>query len=360
MLIWKNLLKNINTKKIIKPVFIMGLLIVGLFFFFRPTFTSGFALMQSDIGDTMFNNYLLEHSFRTVFDNNYQASAWSPDFFYPQEKVLVYADNLWGAAPIYWLVRVFTSPETSFQLWLIIVTVLNFIAFYLLARRLRAEFWVAGIGSFLFAFCLPRSSQIGHQQILIQFFSVFALWSLVKFVEIKRFRYFILFLVFIYLQVLAGIYLGWFLFFSLAVVALISLSYYWDRKIFLLFFSAKAIMGWALLFLSLAATFYPYYLIKQQIGPWSYAGVKSMTPRLTSYLSVDSGSIFYNLYPASMKTAAAALPMPHEHRLFLGFFFVAWVALGLAGFLIIKHKYRFFNSANKNVLIWPPFIIISY
>ncbi len=359
MHIWKKLLETVNNKKVIRSVFVIALLLAGLFFFFRPTLTSGFLRMQSDVGDTMFNNYLLEHSFRTVFDNNYKASSWSPAFFYPQQEALVYADNLWGAAPIYWLARIFSSPETSFQLWLIVITILNFLSFYLLARRLRAESWVAGVGAFLFAFCLPRSAQLGHQQILIQFFSVLALWSLVSFIEIKKFKYFILFLVFVYLQVLAGIYLGWFLFLALAVMALVALSYYWDKKIFLLFFSIKAIIGWFFLFLSLAATFYPYYLIKQDIGPWSYVGVKSMTPRLTSYFSVDSGSIFYDLYPASMKTAAAALPMPHEHRLFLGFFFIAWIGLSLVAFIIIKRKQRFFNSAKKGIYDWPPLIIVS-
>jgi hypothetical protein len=191
--------------------------IVGVIISFYPTLLSGFTYMQTDPGDSVLNNYFLEHSFQLLTNRDYIGSLWSPGFFYPYQQVLAFSDNLFGAAPIYWLFRAFFSSDIAFQLWMIAVTILCFVSFAFLMYRYRVNPVLGALGAFLFAFSMPRIAQLTHQQLLPQFFTplVFlVLWDFVKQPTTKRL---ILLLLLIYLQVLSGIYLGWFLIFSLLI-----------------------------------------------------------------------------------------------------------------------------------------------
>lgn len=347
-------MKGSGNQKLVQGFFVIALLLVGVFFFFRPTITSGFKSMQSDPGDTVFNNYVLEHSFLTVFDKSYNASAWSPSFFYPQPNVLTYGDNIWGAAPFYWLARIFFPPDTSFQVWMIIVLSLSFISFYFLARKLKANIWFSAITAFIFAFGLSRMGQVGHQQLMPHFFAPMALLFLFRFIDNRKIYNLFLFEIFLYLQLLAGIYLGWFFILSMAVFIPITLIHYDDKKKLRAFFTPWAIFSYAALFFILAVTFQPYHLAQKEFGKRPYYEVKTMIPQLTSYFTVSPSSIFYDFYPELMKEAADRLPMKWEHQLFLGFFLICLVFASLASL--------YFSRPDKKVyklVELPPVFLLS-
>src|SRR5690242_4830566 len=100
----------------------LSFFLVGILFAYYPTFSSSFRLMQNDPGDSLFNNYILEHGYRWVTQQPLHTAFWDAPFFFPERNVTAYSDILLGAAPIYWLWRVFNFlPDTAFQLWLIAV-----------------------------------------------------------------------------------------------------------------------------------------------------------------------------------------------------------------------------------------------
>jgi len=343
---------NKRLKALLAGFFLAILLASGIFIFFRPIISSGFQYSQSDIGDTVIINYFLEHSFQTVFNQSYRATAWSPLIFYPQQDVLAYSENLWGSEPVYWAMRILFSPETSFQLWMIIISILNFLAFYILARSLGINKWFAGFGSFLFAFCLPRASQVGHQQLLPQFFSVLALLFFWRFVKTKKFINFVFFEAFVYLQLLAGIYLGWFFLLSLAPLLLVTVFWRRNESLLKLFLNRKTLASTLIFLLITAATFMPYYRAEKELGGRSFAEVQSMMPSVDSYVNVVSDSIFYGLYPSQMKAATQNLPMRHEQYLFLGLFFYLLLFVSAASYFIARKK-------SGGILPWPPIFIAS-
>jgi hypothetical protein len=287
--------------------------------------------MQTDVGDTRLNHYFLEHSFQLISNKTYIGDLWSPRFFYPYEEILTFSDNLFGSAPIYWFFRSFLNPDVSYQLWMITVLILCFFTFVFLMRSLRISPGLSALGAFLFAFSLPRILQLGHQQLLPQFFTPLAVLSGWNFFKYPNRKDFLLFLTFTYLQVLAGIYLGWFLLFSLPIffgIACILESKGVSR--FLTYWKTS----WKFLVLSLLCwsmvmvlTLFPYIKTSRVLGDRPYLEVDSMLPRIISWFSVPLDSH----WSFSLSWISEYLPMAHEHYLFPGFLVVSLTFITIWG-----------------------------
>ncbi|RIL11869.1 MAG: hypothetical protein DCC75_01490, partial [Proteobacteria bacterium] len=170
--------------KLLLPV-IFALL--GLAAAFPSTFLSGFALIQGDIGDSRFNNFLLEHSFRWLIG---EQSLWSPPIFYPAQGALAFSDTLLSIAPIYWVPRLSgLDGESSYQVLIAALSLLNYGSFYLLTRRgLKFGILPSAAAAFLFAFGAPRLAHINRQQLFTQFFTVLCCYFLVEFYRAKGAR----------------------------------------------------------------------------------------------------------------------------------------------------------------------------
>jgi len=292
---------------------------IGIFMSFYPTILSRFQAMQTDVGDTRLNHYFLEHSFQLISNDNYIGELWSPRFFYPYDEILTFSDNLFGSAPIYWFFRSLFDADLSYQLWMIAVLTICFFSFLFLMTNLKVSPGISAAGAFLFSFSMPRILQLGHQQLLPQFFTPLAFLSGWHFFQRPNRKDFLLFLIFIYLQVLAGIYLGWFLLFSLPIFFGIAciiepegisrLLTYWKTTWKLIIFS---LLSWStIMFLTLL----PYLKSGKVLGNRSYSEVDSMLPRVISWFSVPLGSPWSFLLSWTSKH----LPMAHEHYLFPGF-----------------------------------------
>jgi hypothetical protein len=145
---------------------------IGLVVSCWETLTSGFRLVQGDLGDTRLVNFILEHSFRWLMGMPLADDLWSPPIFHPLRHVAFYTDLLLGVAPLYWPWRwLGASPETSYQLWMLTTWSLNFVAAYLLLRRgLRASAVGAASGAYLFAFSSSMMVNIVHQQLVARLF----------------------------------------------------------------------------------------------------------------------------------------------------------------------------------------------
>jgi hypothetical protein len=76
-------------------------LLAGLAMAFHPTLLSGFSRLQTDLGDTRLNNYLLEHGWRWL-SGDPDVRLWHPTFFYPAPNALAYSDLCCRRAPLPW------------------------------------------------------------------------------------------------------------------------------------------------------------------------------------------------------------------------------------------------------------------
>jgi hypothetical protein len=292
---------------------------IGIGMVFYPTFQSGFAFTQTDPGDPWLVNYFLEHSFQMLVNPDYQGELWSPTFFYPYKNVLAFSENLFGSAPVYWLLRAFFTSDLAYQLWMIAVCILNFFSFAFLMRKFRVSHVLSAFGAFIFAFSMARVGQLSHPQLLPQFFTPFvflASWEFIKQPSRKRLA---LLLLLTYLQVLSGIYLGWFLLLSLLIFfgityklypeALAKLIAYWRSNYRA---TISIILGWLVLMI---LTLLPYLEAKSVFGRRPYSEIDSMLPRISSWFSVPPNS----LWSSVLAWVSKDLPMGHEHHMFAGF-----------------------------------------
>ena len=92
---------------------------LGLFWFHRADFTSHFALVSGDSGDTRLIAFLLEHQWQAFLGH----AVWtSPPMFFPIQGTLGYADAFVLQGLAYWPLRalgcdVFTALQLSTILW---------------------------------------------------------------------------------------------------------------------------------------------------------------------------------------------------------------------------------------------------
>lgn len=210
--------------------------VLGLIIVFYPMFISP-DKMPGDLGDMRFVNYVLEHGFLWLKQNEIHNSFWNMPFFYPYNNTLAYSDMLIGGMVIYAPLRFFIdSPFTTMQVWFVLCSLLNFLSFYLFMTKVcKFKEISASAASFLFAFGLPRQVQIGHAQLYLQFYMIFSITSFccIKY-ENTKFKNNILFLtgtLMFVLQLYTSYYFGWFTVFGAVTAFVISICYPDLRKI---------------------------------------------------------------------------------------------------------------------------------
>lgn len=296
---------------------------------FRPTWESDFAQMQADPGDTVLNHYVLEHSLQWLIDSDYPGTLWTAPIFHPAPRTLAYSENLLGTAPLYWLLRAGFTSETAYQLWMIVLTVLAFATMALVLRWFGLPHLLCALGGFLFAFAMPFTIQIAHQQLIPRLFMPLAVYTAWAFLQTPSSRGLIAYGVWWVLQLWSGIYLSWLLTLGIGFLVLATLCIqpgtfqrirtYWsgNRRTILLIFAGTA--------LAAAPVLVPYVLGNLGFGR-SYDIVEKFLPRPWSWLYGPQGSRWSEtLHPL----ADATNPFLQEHSLFAGFGLLAIAALGI-------------------------------
>jgi hypothetical protein len=328
-----------NAKNIvISAIFYSIVGFIGVFMAFYPTILSGFSRMQAELGDTRLNNYFLEHSFQVAFNRGYIGSLWSPSFFYPFKNALAMSDNLWGSAPLYWLFRCFSSPDLSFQLWMVSVTLLCFISFVILLRYLKVSPILSAMGGFLFAFGTPRMMQLLHQQLLPQFYMAFTILFAIQFLNHPSNRLLILTLLFCYLQLLAGIYLGWFLLLSLPIFSVFLLYQNQDLQLKLKMYFANNILSISIILLIslflIGLLLLPYVQMSHILGGRSIEEVSTTIPSIFSWVSPPEASTWSSLLLEP--PLVQYLRLPWYKNLFMGFSVIGLTMLTF--YIYLKEK----------------------
>jgi hypothetical protein len=204
---------------------------LGVVMTHRPMLSSGFRRIQTNLGDSRFNHYILEHGYRWLRDDPAHQEFWSPPFYYPATNAAAYSDVLLTVGPVYWLWRALgASPDLSFALWMVSMSVLNYAAGLLLFRRGLGFGMPATVAAAaLVAFGAPRVNQLGHQQMLPCFFTLLSLYALSRLFRDRslgpwaRTGYWLLAVSGAAAQLYSGVYLGWFMIVGLGTATLAAL-----------------------------------------------------------------------------------------------------------------------------------------
>ncbi len=296
--------------------------------------------MQLDPGDTWFNNYLIEHAYRLWMGQLSWDDFWSANFFFPMSNAMAYSDVLISTAPLYapfrWLGLL---PDTAFQMWMIVVMALNyFAAFGFLTKGLRFSKIAATFGAFLFAFGAPRLSQLGHQQLLPHFFTIFGLWMLVdSFRESLKpnasTRFIVTRLGLFWLSVVGqfytGFYLAWMYFTMLEFFVIAALVFSQSRKQVWVFLKA-AWLPFILGAISAGLILWPlmshYLEVTREVGYRSFEEAKWMIPTLQSWIYQGDRAWIHGWM--SQVKLFKIISMGHEHHMGIGLvssIAIAWV-----------------------------------
>jgi len=230
----------------------VALCLLGLVLAHYPMLLSGFARVQTDRFDTRLNNFILEHGYLWLRGDPAHRDFWSPGVFYPAKNTFAYSEILLSVGPFYWGWRwLGLPPDTSYQLWMLCLGVLNFCAAYLPLRRgTRLDPLPAAFGAFLFAFGSPRLAHVVRQQLLAEFFTPLAAYAIVlafrSHVSGQRRAWTSLWIALasacVVGQLYACFYLGWFLLLGMALTAGWALALPEYRRILLSFVSTHLVV----------------------------------------------------------------------------------------------------------------------
>ncbi len=294
---------------------------ITLIFAHYPIILSGFKYIQTDPGDTRFNNYILEHIHLSI--KNHFKNFFSPIFFFPNKNNLFYSDPQIFYYPFYGIFRFLGFEyDTSFQLFMLLSTALNFtLSFYLFQIIDKTKPFFNSFGAFFFSSANMRISQIGHQQllpnfyILLSFISFFLIYKNYK-ENSKIAKIFILIFLFsIILQLWSGYYNFYSLF--LYVLFLIFFLFLFKRREILEFIK-KYYIFLILSFIFFIILIFPYYKATKKIlketGKWKIKEVYTLLPQIKSYFFMGEENLIYGKIKLFKPP-----PASHEQRMGLGF-----------------------------------------
>jgi hypothetical protein len=154
--------------RLLGPAVVLAALALGMYLLPLRALGARLTSMPGDLVDGRFNVYVLEHGWRVL--RGQEARFWDAPFFYPEPNVIAWSDSHLGTLPFYVAFRaVGVDRETSAQLWLLVLCVLNYVACAWVLRRVSASWVGAAAGAYVFAFGLPVAQQLGHVQVYPRF-----------------------------------------------------------------------------------------------------------------------------------------------------------------------------------------------
>jgi hypothetical protein len=308
-----------------------------------PLFWRGEA--PGDLGDARFNLYVLEHVYRWLTGQD--ASLVSPAIFYPFRDALFFSDAHAGSALVYAVFRALgLSPFIAYDSWFLVGYVSTFVAAYYAMARFGGDALTAALGAAIFAYSLPSVAQFGHAQLVYRCGVPMALLQLWLGVRDGSARSFVLAFIWLCFQFLLSVYLGMFLFLVMAAFAVAAPVVERDAKPPRVWLGAVVAASRRMLrsprpfadgfavsvvvaILIAAATLALFAGYAHAAHEYKFhrgwSEIDSMLPRPVSYLLMAPLP-----YWAPLSSAlSAAVPMAHEHNLFIGFGALGFFVVGL-------------------------------
>jgi hypothetical protein len=327
----------------------------GIFGYLLPA-VGYFQMIPGDLGDARFNSVILEHVYQWL--TGQARDLWSPGFFYPFNKILAFSDSHLGSFWIYAAARLLgATREWSFQAWLLVGFLLNFVSAYWMLRRMRFDVLGASCGAFVFAFALPVLHQEGHAQLGYRFAIPMAVLAWWRIVEQKNLIDAFSLLFWVSVQFLCSIYLGVFLGYLLVAISL----GYFVCKGFGFVDGAKRLEPFklpdlrgvrdvALICLSLVACgLVIWMLVQYQSVSAEYRlsrpieALEPLIPRFSSYLLADQSGL-----TSWIGKSVRSFPTRPEHQMFIGVGVLLFLLVGL--FSVVSKRYLSVESYRVGIV----------
>ncbi len=301
--------------------------------------------IPGDYGDARFNMYILEHGYQCITGQLH--SFWNAPFMFPFQNVIALSDNLLGTLPVYSLFRFLCyDRETSFQLWCIVITILNFAAAYYVLTKLTGHFILACAGAYVFAFSIFLFSQFNHAQMFPRFITPLVIYWTIRYFDRFQLKYFLLSILGVVYQFYSAMYLGFFLAMVYAVLFIIFLIVHLGKAEKENFFSrriiahiAAVVVGAALLIMPLVIHYLRMYAIT---GRKSFEDAFSSLPLPSSYFFASHVSFLWRFL--SLHGIRDNFPW-WDQQIFVGA--IPWLALA-ATFIFFFRK----NFIRENKILF--------
>ncbi len=333
-------------KSKLQYIFPVLLLICGLYSMPFKIIETNFSKMPGDLGDTRFNNYILEHGHKYL--TGQIDSFWDAPFLYPYKNVTALSDNLIGTLPIYTVFRFGTDRETSLLLWIISLFILNYIFCFIALKKWSGEIILSSVGAYIFAFSIYNLGQFNHVQVLPKFIAPLVIYWCWKFLSEKKAKYFVYTSLGLIYQFYCGIYLAFFLIYVLMFLCISYFIVYKDFKLFAKFKEGKytaTIAGTIIIsFLLLIPLMLPYLEVAKSMGMRKFEAAITTIPHPRSYFFATPSSAFWNILS---KHAEGKITDWWNHYLFVGA--LPWIGIVAAVVYVLSKKN---DTINKKQILY--------
>lgn len=298
-------LKKFDTE-ILKNLFVVCLILVGEFVFFRNVI--GHDYLISDNGDGRLTMLLTEHWYNFFCGREAFAEL---AFFYPDEAVLGYTDMLLGFGVIHSILRFLgLNMFVAYKYTLIIVHLFGSLCmFYLLHSVMKCNRYWSLFGVVAFSFSNAFAIHIGHTQLtalsLVPLLTIFLIRALSSDNDEKRRNVFVI----ATLSTVALIaYTAWYILFFTFLFGLILLVTSYIilnhnglnlKKVFLSWVVThkKNVIGY---FLYSVVIFLPFLFVYlpalRSTGGYEYQGICVYMPELIDLINVGNGNLLFDKF----------------------------------------------------------------
>ncbi len=339
---------NNKLPKILEYLLPISVCFIGLHFTILGICHYDLSRIPGDLGDARFNMYLLEHGYQYITHQVHY--FWGAPFFYPFSPAIAFSDNLLGSMPVYAIFRLLACDrETSFQLWFIVVCILNFFSAFYVLRRLTNHAVLACIGAYIFAFSIFILCQFHHAQTFPRFITPMVIYWMIRYFDNFKLKFFWLMIIGIAFQFYCGMYLGIYLAMVCFVLFLVLLVVNYRDALTNRFFS-----GANLYKLALPITVFVLLLFPITIHYWNvYSGAEIRTfkdtfltlPTIQSFFFSNKASIVWRMLSTLCIRPDFAW---YDQQLFVGI--IPWLGLVAAISYFFKKDFIQNNRALFSII----------
>lgn len=186
-------------------VFILGIFLTG---YFTYPFLFQMNTHLVELGDSKFSTYV--HSWVAHALLTQPRQLWNMNMFYPAKSTLACSENWFGDQLLFLPAFVVTrNPILAHNLVIVGSFVLSLITMYLLMRILTGHLLAAALAGFIYAFAFPRLAILDHMQLLNLEWTPAVVLFLFLFLKSKRTHALAGLVIFLVLQILCSLYLGY-------------------------------------------------------------------------------------------------------------------------------------------------------
>jgi len=291
---------------------------------FRHGIGNSSSLLHGNLGDARLVNIFLEQAhlfFADPLSHSFYQADWA---FFPYPWSGVMSEIMTSSAVFYLPWRwVGMGPFESYQLWFLLHSIANFVAFLWVARRLGAHWLGALAGAWLFAYSGVRGAYLAHPQLIPHFWTPLFFYQLVRICVdtngAQRARSWFFASVLLAMQIWSSFYLGWFALFALLMGMIVALpsaparQIMWSR----LRSDLRAIVAAGGVFIVvLAPMLYGYANVAAELGTRTWPDIKGGLPYPSTYFIPHQPSIYRFMFDYIVSHAER---LPVEFSMFPGF-----------------------------------------